>query len=152
VAEQYEVPARLFPDIQMVLDYVEQASEEYLLLSEENDIRVYRYGFEYLNSGVFAATNARLSEIEDNIIGRTRDRRLIDALASWRLINQRREHDMVRSIYEYARQTVFRTGVFLVGAAHKTGILKAIGEYAGPDIDSISWGVAHEGAMFLGTA
>ena len=151
IVEQEEAPASLYPEMEMVWDCVEQTSEEYVSLGEGHHLRAHRYGFEYLNTDVFAATEARLSEIEDSIIRRMRDQRLIRALERWRLIHQRREQDMVCNIYEYSRQHVFGTGVFLVGAVHKPGVVKAIGQYSGPDAGSIGWAFAYDDARSLGT-
>src|SRR5215510_8898290 len=58
IVEQEEAPATLYHELQMVWDCVEQTSEEYLSLREAHHVRAHRYGFEYLNSDVFAATEA----------------------------------------------------------------------------------------------
>jgi hypothetical protein len=44
---------------------------------------------------------------------------------------------MIGNIYEYCRENVFDTGVFLIGAAHKTGI--EIERCARSDADLIRW-------------
>jgi len=139
IVEQEEAPKDLYPEIQMVFDSVERASEEYLALLEQDDCLVRSYGFEYLNSELFLATRTRLSEIEDGVVRRTRDQRLIRALERWRLVNRKRENEMVRNIYEYARRHVFRRGVFLVGAAHRAGVGEAISLYANRDVGSLAW-------------
>jgi len=46
---------------------------------------------------------------------------------------------MVGKVYEYCRENVFDIGVFLVGAAHKTAIVKEIERYAGAEADLIAW-------------
>lgn len=68
VVDHLDVSLDLFAELQLVLDVVEQASEEYVMLCEANAIRASRYGFEYLNSVVFAETRTRLSDIEDRVI------------------------------------------------------------------------------------
>lgn len=149
VVERDKAPISLYHDIQMVLDCVEQTSEEYALLSEANHRRANRYGFEYLNSGVFAATRDRLSQIEDSSIHGTADRRLIAALERWRTFTQAREDDMVRSIYDYSRNNVFRSGVFLVGAAHKAAIVASIRERISIELGLIRWAFAFDDALIL---
>ena len=73
---------------------------------------------------------ARKCEIEAKTISGTGDQELIHTLEGWRRTVQRREFEMIGNIYEYCRESVFDTGVFLVGAAHKTGLVKEIEKYA----------------------
>jgi len=100
-----------------------------------------------LNSPMCATMNARMSEIEDETVNRTRDQRLVRALKKWRHLTQGRERDMVGNIYEYCRENVFDNGVFLVGAAHRTGIVKEIEKYAGAAADLINWNLTFDGQI-----
>src|SRR5262249_55822863 len=124
--DRYDMPENLFAETQRVFDCVAQTSQEYLTLTEEHDSRVYRYGFKYLNSVACATMMARLSEIEEKTIIGTRDQRLIRGLEEWRQAIRRRELAMIGNIYEYCRENVFDIGVFVVGAAHKTAIVKEV--------------------------
>ena len=149
--DRYVVPAKLLAALRAetdrVFDCVEQTSEEYLSLKDENDRNVHMYGFQYLNSPAFAAMAARLSEIEETTISRTCDQRLIRGLEEWRRVTQSREHNMVRNIYDYCRENVFRTAVLLVGAAHKPGIIREIARHAGPEARRIAWKFAYDGEI-----
>jgi hypothetical protein len=144
--DRYDLPERPIAEIKgeldSVFDYVEQTSREYQLLIDENDRSVRQYGFGYLNSVDCATLRARLSEMEDKTINETGDQALIRRLESWRRLMQRREREMVGVIYEYCRENVFERGVFLVGAAHKMGIVKEIEEYARAEADLINWNFA----------
>jgi predicted nuclease of restriction endonuclease-like RecB superfamily len=130
---------RMKAEFDQVLDYVGQASEEYRELDNEHAESVREHGFRYLNSDAFAAREARMSEIEDRMIKGTDNRDAMRVLEKWRHLNQAREVEMTASIYEYCRENAFDTGVFLVGAAHKTGIVKEIGKYASAEADLINW-------------
>jgi len=149
--DRYEMPDNLLVaikrDFDCVIDCVAQASREYRLLNEENDTSVRRYGFQYLNSVAFATMAARMSEIEDEIISKTGDQGLIRGLERWRQVIQRRELEMVGNIYEYCRKHVFDTGVFLVGAAHKMGIVKEIGKHSSTEADLIEWNCSYDGQI-----
>ena len=149
--DRYEIPKNLLAEIKRdfdcVIDCVAPASQEYRLLNEENDNSVRRYGFQYLNSVAFATMTARISEIEDEIISKTGDQGLIHGLARWRQLIHRRELEMVGNIYEYCRKNVFDTGVFLVGAAHKMGIVKEIEKYASTEADLIDWNFSYDGQI-----
>jgi len=137
--DQYDMPQDLHAVTESVLDRVEQTSHEYLVLTEESGNAVNLQGFAYLNSLAFARARTRMFEIEDKTVNDTRDQGLIRGLAMWRDVMQRREAAMVGNIYEYCRESVFETGIFLVGAAHKSGIVKAIEKYASAEVDLVHW-------------
>ena len=134
-------------DLDIALARVAGASPEYRWLNQEKNKSVYEYGFAYLNSVVFARLSARMTEIEDEIIGGTDDQDLIRVLERWRHIIRQREHAMVRNIYEHCRKNVFDTGVFLVGAAHKMAIIKEIENRVIREADLISWTITYDGQI-----
>ena len=116
--------------------YVAEESEEYRRLEYEDYARTCQDGFSYLNSVDFAKTRARMSAIEDEIVGGKAG----DALRWWReIIEHGRETEMMRSIYAYCRENAFDTGVFLIGAGHKTGIAKQIEKFSDREPDLIVW-------------
>jgi hypothetical protein len=114
---------------------VAEESEEYRLLKIESDERTFQDDFSYLNSVDFAKANERMSEIEDEIMGGKAG----DALRWWRQVTRRRETEMMRNIYAYCRENAFNTGVFLLGAGHKTGICKEIENFSGRELGLIVW-------------
>lgn len=116
-------------------DYVAENSDEYRQLEIENRLRTYHDGFGYLNSIECAKARARMSEIEDELM----EGRAGEALQWWRQLMHRREIEMTRNIYAHCRKTAFDTGVFLVGASHKTGIAKQIENFNGREPDLIVW-------------
>lgn len=141
--DRYDIPANLLEtlraEIDRVFDCVEQTSEEYLALKDESGRNVYSHGFEYLNSPAFAAMTAKLSDIKNETISRTHDQRLIRGLEAWRVVTQSREREMVRNIYGYCRENVFHNGVFLIGAAHQSGIVRELARHAGSEGVQITW-------------
>jgi hypothetical protein len=141
--DDVEVPpdhlATLAAELAPVFRYVEQASDDYRALKDLGDHDSFMYGFEYLNSRAFAALNARLEGIEDQVIGQSLNEPLIRALKEWRLLHELREQGMVSNIYRYSREMAFDRGVFLVGAAHKHGVLKKAALAAVADAVPIAW-------------
>ncbi len=116
-------------------EYVAEISEEYQLLEQEYNVQTCQHGFSYLNSVDFGKTRVRMSEIEDEIMGGKAG----DALRWWRQVMHSREIEMIRNIYAHCRKNAFDTGVFLVGAGHKTGIAKQIENFTGRESDLIVW-------------
>lgn len=130
---------RMKADLDKVIDFVGRASEEYQLLDEEHAKNMAEHGFSYLNNDAFAAREARMSEIEDTKIKGTGNTDAMRVLERWRHHNQSREVEMLASIYEYCQEKAFDTGVFLVGAAHRTGIAKEIERYSSTETHPINW-------------
>ena len=93
----------------------------------------------FLNSLAFAEVLKRMSEIEEVTINSTSNQELILGLTIWRQVMQRREKVMVDNIYRYSQVSAFRVGVFLVGPAHRSGVVEAIQECAKTDTNSIAW-------------
>jgi hypothetical protein len=122
-----------------VLDFVDQTSHEYRLLQDQRDNAAQLNGFTNLNSAAFAKVMSRMSAIEEETINSAGDPELVRALATWRQVMQGREKAMVDSIYRYCRESIFDTGVFLVGAAHRSGLVKAIEELSIAEADLIEW-------------
>lgn len=148
--DRYDMPANLLADIKRVdcfFDRLEQTSHEYRQLNEEQKSSAHELGFKYLNSVAFTTMMIRIAEIEEKAITGTGDQGLIGGLKRWRHAIQKRELEMIGNIYEYFRENVFDTGVFLVGAAHKTGIIKEVQKHASTGADLINWNFAYDGQI-----
>jgi hypothetical protein len=148
--DRYDMPQNLVEikrGLDFIFDFVAQTSQEYKFLNAENDNSVHRDGFSYLNSVACERMMARIAEIEERVISGSGDQDLIRRLKWWRQFAQRRELEMLDNIYQYCREKVFETGVFLVGAAHKTGIVKGIEKYVSTEADLIDWNLASDGQI-----
>jgi hypothetical protein len=137
--DRYDLPPNFRTLTDSALDYVEQHSHEYIFLQNERENSTHLHGFMYLNSAVFAKVMSRMAVIEDETINSEGNPELVRSLATWRQVIQGREKAMVENIYRYCRENIFDTGVFLVGAAHRSGIVKAIEELSRADADLIEW-------------
>jgi len=149
--DRYDMPENLLAEIKRefdcVCDRVEQTSQEYRELNEEQHRGVNQFGSKYLNIVAFATMLVRTSEIEEKTIVETGDQLLIRGLERWRHAIQKRELEMIGNIYQYCRENVFDTGVFLVGAAHRTGIVKEMERHASTEADLINWNIACGGQI-----
>jgi hypothetical protein len=137
--DRYDLPPNFRALTDSVFDCVEQRSYEYLFLQDQSESDTHLHGFMYLNSAAFAKVMTRMSAIEDETIKSQGNPELLRALATWRQVIQGREKAMVENIYRYCRDNIFNTGVFLVGAAHRSGIVKTIEESSHPEADLIEW-------------
>jgi len=137
--DRYDLPPNFRALTDSAFDFVEQHSHEYRFLHDQSESDTHLHGFMYLNSATFAKVMARMAEIEDETINREGNPDLVRALATWRQVIQGREKAMVENIYRYCRENIFETGVFLVGAAHRSGIVKAIEEAPHPEAELLEW-------------
>lgn len=134
-----DATASLYDQMNQVFGYVEQASQTYRALLEEQGRLVNQQGFQYLNSIAYEETAAKLEDIENAAIADSCNLGLIRSLQWWRDWNRRREAEMIRAIYQYCQDNSFGTGVYLVGAAHKSSLVKAIRARDGTDAALIDW-------------
>jgi hypothetical protein len=137
--DRYEVPPDFREITDSVFDFVCEMNPEYLALEEHRDHATYLNGFAYLNSAAFAQLIIQMSAIEEHTVRLSGKQDLIRGLTSWRNFTQDRERAMVYCIHSYCRDNAFDRGVFLVGAAHRSGVAKAIEEAPDADALVIDW-------------
>jgi hypothetical protein len=80
-------------------------------------------------------------EIEDETINRSGNPGLLHGLALWRQAIHGRDKAMIENIERYCNENVFDRAVFLVGAAHWSGIVKEIKESPNSKARLIEWQV-----------
>jgi len=137
--DRYDIPPTFRAITDAVFDFVEEASLEYQQLLEQRHHATNLKGFAYLNSFAFTQVMTRMSEMEEKAIKQSENQDLIRGLATWRQVMHGRERAMVESIYRYCKENMFDKGVFLVGAAHRSGVVKAIEESSNAGEDMIEW-------------
>jgi hypothetical protein len=136
--DEYEVPvdfAKIEHRLTGGFDDVADRSTEYQQLDTAKNVHACQDGFVYLNSDAFVNTTLRMEQLEDEMM----EGQAADALRWFRQVMHKREIEMMRNIYSHCRKTAFDTGVFLVGAAHRTGIAKQIENFSGREPDLIVW-------------
>jgi hypothetical protein len=137
--DRYDVPPNLRAVSGAVFDFVEEASEEYQQLLEQRHHGTNLKGFAYLNSADLTRHMTRMAEIEDETIKSSGNPDLVRGLTTWRQVTRGRENAMVTNIDRYCTENVFDQGVFLVGAAHRSGLGKIIEEFSIANDARIAW-------------
>jgi hypothetical protein len=139
--DQYDIPPNFRATMDRVFEYVDEANREYQQLFEQMNQATNQQGFGYLNSDGFTVLMARMLEIEDDTINRSGNPALLHGLALWRQAIQGRDKAMVENIERYCSDHAFERAVFLVGAAHKSGVVKKIEESPNSKAGLIEWQV-----------
>jgi hypothetical protein len=136
--DDYEAPVNGEGTMQLLNDGrrdVADRSTEYQKLEIENLERTCRDGFGYMNSFDIAKAMVQMEQIEDELMAG----RAAEALQWFRQVMRNRELEMMRNIYSYCQKNPFDIGIFLVGAAHRTGIAMQIEKFCGRVPDLIAW-------------
>lgn len=128
-----------FRDNEFLFAQIQRRSPDYCRLIDWHSQRRRAEGFAYLNSERCselwsAAHEAILAAIEE--LG---DDRLIQLYALWRNTNALRDKAMIRNIEDYCAQSVFESGVFLVGEAHRPSIIAKLRDSRGVGSSAIKW-------------
>jgi pheromone shutdown protein TraB len=101
------------------------------MLDNEKEALVAQEGFHFLNSDRFLDLLAKKEVIEKNIMGsEIEEVRLLDIYKRFHAVqNDDRENAMLENIYNYSKENQYDQAVFLIGAEHKTSIMKKITAY-----------------------
>lgn len=122
----FDVPNDFFEQNGLLHRKVESVSSEYRRLVDWHSQYVGQYGFAYLNSkycsDLWLELNASIKAVVEHI----GDEHLSETYDQWKDVIEHRDREMTKNIQKYAEEHEFDRGVFLVGAAHRSSIVKKI--------------------------
>ena len=112
-----------FEDHQRLDAKIREASPEYCQLLNLDSSYLREHGFTYLNSEVCSNLWSEVYSAIHRTIEKIGDIRLREIREAWERANDLREKTMIGNIQEYCSRNTFDRSVFLVGAAHRQGII-----------------------------
>jgi hypothetical protein len=118
---------------------MQHRSFEHYQLMHWHTQHVWNHGFAYLNSEHCDKLYVAIHAVTLAAIEQLADRGLAEHYELWTNTKERREHHMMRSIEHYCGQCSFRTGAFLVGAAHRHPMMDLSLGHAGADSSVLQW-------------
>lgn len=136
--DDFKMPASFRNDMDAVFDYVEHHSVEFNALEDERDM-VAALGFEGMNSGDFEAIVEKCESSMKRSILLSSNEELITRLATWTSLLRQREDSMLSNIYRFCQRSPHLRGVFLVGAAHLSSLVRRIESRAAQEPELIQW-------------
>lgn len=125
----------LLSDAQIIWDN----SKEYRELWNKKLNRINESGYYFLNSDECTEIIDRLTKIEEAVLTETNNIKLLNEHRLEKLLHDKREIEMLRSIYNIASQHPFENSVFICGAEHRQGIRKKIQEFETKENKKIKW-------------
>jgi hypothetical protein len=125
----------LLSDAQIIWDN----STEYRELWNNKLTRLNKSGYYFLNSNEFTEIIDKLTRIEETVLSETKNIKLLNEHKTEKLLHDKRETEMLRSIYNIASQHPFDKSVFICGAEHRHRIRKKIKEFESRENNRIKW-------------
>lgn len=116
--DDFEGEVTLYGEVNPMFDYVESTSQQYLALEELRNRRICFEGYSFLNSVDCMALTRRMRDLFEHITLCSGNNGLIQTLQHWNSFNGKREATMIENIHAFCETHEFKTGVFLLGAAH----------------------------------
>lgn len=99
----------------------------------------FNHGFRYLNSIYIDNGYAEINKAIRGGLGEIGDVSLIQSYQEWLDVNDKREHHMLKTIYEYSQNNRFDQAVFTIGSAHRKAVIAKIEEYQRNYPDLVNW-------------
>lgn len=96
-------------------------------------------GFSYLNSKKSSELFAKKEVIQKNIVEFDNDSLLARIYYLYNEHLNNRENAMIENIYNYSEENRYNKAVFLLGAGHRTSIVKKIAEYETKENLKLNW-------------
>lgn len=100
-------------------DEIAKKSNEYLKLWKEQLSMIRRDGYNFLNSNACMALLDEIRRVEETALLEINDIRLSHEYKSESELNDKREFEMLRNIYNYSKQYPYNKAMFICGADHR---------------------------------
>jgi len=128
-----------FENLQHLHLRIRDESPEYRQLLNRDSSHLRSQGFAYLNSEESSKVWSEVYSAIHRTIERIGDTRLVEIIEDWERTNELREKKMIGNIQEYCSGNTFDRSVFLLGAAHRQGIIDKSREQSETDSTRIQW-------------
>lgn len=138
--DEFEIPASFRSDMDAIFAYVEQHSDEFNALADQRDMAATQ-GFEAMSGGNFEAIVEKCESSMKRSILLSCNEALIARHAAWTSSLRQREDSMLSNIYNFCRRSPQSRGVFLVGAAHLSSLVRGIEDRVAQEPEIVRWAV-----------
>ncbi|MDZ7659492.1 hypothetical protein [Fodinibius sp.] len=112
---------------------------EYQDLYNQHEIWSQLLGFPYLNSNRCGELFERLHALEADIVKMKNREKLSQMFKDWLDIQDRRENEIIKNIYNYSDQNKYNKALILVGAAHRKPIIDKLPTFEKKNKLALNW-------------
>ena len=118
---------------------IEKRSRGYRAIIDTNSNYIENYGFNYLNSIECLKSHESLDNEIEETLKFINQEKLFPIRKAWLEWEEKRDNAMMINIYKYCKSNIFKTGLFLIGTAHRKSIIEKISEYNKKYNLNINW-------------
>ncbi|WP_236974836.1 hypothetical protein [Membranihabitans maritimus] len=118
---------------------IEKRSIKYSKLWNEQISMIKQYGYDFLNSSACMKLLDKIREEEETVLLEINDIKLSLEYKSENKLNNNREYEMLRNIYNFSKQYPYNRAIFICGAEHREPFMKKIQEYETKEKLILNW-------------
>jgi len=100
--------------------------------------KIQSYGYKFINSDECVKLIFEIQKTEDTIQARIGNNKLSKIYKNWIEMNNRREIEIIKNIYNYSMENAFETALLITGAEHRISLKKKLESHINENI-KINW-------------
>jgi hypothetical protein len=132
-----------FNDLQYLYNRIEGIADingyNYRTFVDKNSEYVKMYGFQYLNSDSCSNIQNAINEAIEKGVQKINNEKLFLTLKQWKDVNNNRENEMIKNIYNYSKENQYNQAILLIGSGHRKSIIQKIMEYEKVSETKLNW-------------
>jgi len=97
------------------------------------------YGFIYLNCIYCINYYNEITKAIENGLQKINKDDLFQTYELWKDINENRENEMLRNIYDYSKAHSYNRAIFTIGAGHRKSLMQKIPKYEREENFNLNW-------------
>lgn len=114
-------------------------NQEYSNLWKQHASFIKKFGYEYLNSDDCSKIIQRIKKLEQNALVGINDKKLSNSYDTEFLINEKRELEMLKNIYDHCMKSPTSKGIFICGVHHIHGFKEKLTDFKLSENINIEW-------------
>jgi hypothetical protein len=112
----------------------------YSILHEDQRRSVFEEGYSFLNSKRNEELNEKMKSLEKSIIGFQKNKNQLSRIHElFYEAYHRREHEIIKNIYNYSEKIAYNQAVLLLGSGHRKTIFDKIKKYESENRLKLNW-------------
>lgn len=118
-------------------------SNEYVKLWEDQVAFIIKGGYNFINSYQYSELLDKIRTVEERVLVEINDDKLNHEYESERELHNKREHEMLRNIYNYSKEYPYNKAILVCGVEHRKSIMQKIPIFNEKESIILKWTVYH---------
>jgi hypothetical protein len=137
--ETYDVPNSYIKNEDDLIAIFSNANNKYKELNTKVFNEAKEKGFFFLNSNECSDIFEEIEKIKENCINNLNNETIHNIYKSWLTIENNRENEMLKNIYDYSLKNNYYSAIFITGARHRKSFINKIIEYELNNNIKLNW-------------